>query len=65
MAFCGFYNILKTQESTSAKRGPIDVDIYNLISSLEITVSGLKGIRLISWKPVRIFFLLKVIKNAV
>ena len=55
MAFYKFYNVLKTQESTSAKGGPVDIGVYNLILSLEITVSGLKGTRFISRKSVCIF----------
>ena len=65
MAFYRFYNILKTQESISIKRGPINIDIYNLISSLEIIASRLKGTKLIPRKPIYIFFLLKIIKNVV
>ncbi len=47
MAFYRFYNILKIQESISVKRGPIDVDVYSLISSLKITVFRLKGTKLV------------------
>ncbi len=65
MASCGFYGILETQESTSAAGGPIGIGVRNLISSLEITASGLKGIRFVSRKLIRIFSLLKVTKNVV
>src|SRR6266566_3932940 len=65
MAFYKFYNVLKTQESTSVKRGLIGIDIYNLISSLEITASRLKGTRPVPRKPARIFSSSKVAKNVV
>ena len=60
-----FYNILKIQKSISAKRGPIDIDIYNLISNLEITMSGLKRTKSILQKPIHIFSSPKIAKNAV
>ena len=47
----------------SIKKGLVDVDIYSLISSLEITVSGLKGTKPIPRKPIRIFSSPKVTKN--
>ena len=65
MASYRFYNILKTQESTSIEGGPIGINICSLISSLEIITSGLKRIKLIFWKPTRIFSSLKVAKNVV
>ncbi len=65
MAFYGFYNILETQESTSVERGLIDIGVYNLISSLEITTSGLKGTKFIPRKPICTFFSPKVAKNAI
>ncbi len=65
MAFYRFYNILKTQESTSAERDLIDVNIYNLISSLKIIVSGLKGIKFIPRKPIYIFSSSKITKNII
>ncbi len=57
MAFCKFYNILEIQESTSVEKGPIDIDIYNLILNLKITASRLKGTKLILRKPIYIFLL--------
>ncbi len=65
MASYRFYNILKTQESTSIEGGPIGINICSLISSLEIIVSGLKGTKPIPRKPARIFSSLKVAKNAI
>jgi len=65
MAFYRFYGVLKTQESTSVEGDLIGVDIYSLILSLEIIVSGLKGIRLILRKPTYIFSSPKVTKNTV
>ena len=64
MASCKFYGILKIQESTSVVRGPVDVGVYNLTSSLEITVSGLKGTKSVPRKPARTFSSPKVAKNA-
>ncbi len=65
MASYKFYNILKIQESTSIKKSPIDIDIYNLISNLEITVSRLKGIKFVPRKPTHIFSSPKITKNAI
>ncbi len=65
MASYRFYSILETQESTSVKKGPIDIGIYNLISSLEITASKLKGIKFIPRKLIYIFFLSKITKNVI
>ncbi len=65
MAFYEFYNVLKTQESTSVKRGPIDINVYSLILSLEIIVSRLKGTRFIPRKLIHIFFSPKISKNAI
>ena len=65
MVFYGFYSILKTQESTLVERSSIDINIYSLISSLEITVSGLKRIKLILRKPTYIFSSSKITKNAI
>ncbi len=65
MAFYRFYNILKTQKSTSAIRDPIGVNICNLTSNLEITASGLKRTKLVPWKPARTFSSPKIAKNAV
>ena len=65
MVFYRFYNILETQESTSIKRSPIDISIYNLILSLEITVFKLKETRFIPWKPIHIFSLSKIVKNII
>ncbi len=65
MAFYGFYNVLKTQESISVEKGPINIDIYSLILSLEIIVSGLKETRFILRKPIRIFSSPKITKNVI
>ena len=65
MASYGFYSVLKTQKSTSVERSSVDVGIYSLISSLEITASRLKGTRLVPRKPARIFSSSKVAKNVV
>ena len=63
MAFYRFCNILKTQESTSIKKDPINVNVYNLISSLKIIASGLKRIKLIPRKPTYTFSSPKITKN--
>ena len=65
MAFYKFYDILKIQKSILVKRDPIDIDIYNLILSLEIITSGLKGTKFVPWKPIYIFSLLKIMKNTI
>ncbi len=36
------------------KKGPVDINIYNLISSFKIITSRLKGIKLKFLKPVKI-----------
>ena len=65
MASYRFYSILKTQKSISAEKGPVDIDTYNLISSLEIIMSRLKRIKLIFRKFIHIFSSSKVTKNVV
>src|SRR6266699_1365220 len=65
MAFYGFYDVLEIQESILAEGGPVDIGVYSLISSLEITASRLKGTRLVPRKPARIFSSSKVAKNVV
>ena len=65
MAFYGFYDVLEIQESILAEGGPVDIGVYSLISSLEITASRLKGIKLVPRKLARIFSSPKIVKNAV
>ncbi len=61
----GFYNILKIQRSVLAERSSIDINIYNLTSSLKITAFRLKGTKFIFRKPTYIFSLPKIAKNIV
>ncbi len=65
MAFYKFYDILKIQKSISVEKGLVGIDIYNLILSLEIITSGLKGTKFVPWKPIYIFSLLKIMKNTI
>jgi len=49
----------------SVEKGPIGIDVYNLISSLEITMFRLKEIKLVFRKLARIFSSFKIAKNVI
>ena len=60
----GFCGILETQGSAAPTGGPVGVGVYNYMSNLERTLSGLYGTRPAPAKPPYMFFSVIEVKKA-